>query len=144
MSQEPLITMVFPANIAKLWPQVAPLLQPAIDLSGTHDAEDVRKKLIAGNAQLWVQWSEKVDAAAVTEFIDYPRGLWLRVWLAGAAIKGAWAEFQRIIIEFASANQCVGVENWGRKGWERLHSNLSQCGTVAMIYRYHLAPGESL
>lgn len=144
MSNEPIVTMMFPANVMKAWPKVALLLQEAIDMSGTHNIDDVRKKLLAGHAQLWVQWNEGVEACAVTEFVDYPRGLWLRVWLAGAddQEKGRWAEFQDMIVEFAMANDCIGVENWGRKGWEKLHAHLPKCKSVAVIYRYNL--GDSL
>lgn len=116
---EKVITMVYPANIENVWPQVMPLLSPVLALHGTHGAEDIRKACMGGNAQLWIQWTDKVEAAVVTEFVSYPKGLWFRFWLAGA-LKGAeilWSKFYETLAEFAKKNNCKGIEDCGREGW---------------------------
>lgn len=115
------ITMIYPSNINKVWPDVERLLLPAVVKSGTHNTQDVYKNLISGRSQLWIQWSGKVDAAVTTEFMDYPRGLWFRFWLAGAA-KGTqilWQKFFDTLYDFAKKSKCVGIEDCGRVGWNK-------------------------
>lgn len=111
--------MVYPANIESIWHQVMPLLAPAIALHNTHDIEDIRKSCIGGNSQLWIQWSDKVEAAVVTEFVSYPKGLWFRLWLVGALkdTKGLWGKFYDTLHDFAKSNNCKGIEDCGREGW---------------------------
>lgn len=121
MEDDVIITMVAPANILKVWPQISPLIAPALAISDTHETEDIRKQVLSGNAQAWVQWSDKVDCSVVTEFKNYPNGLWLNVWLSGA-LEGAkvlWDKFSDEVIEFAKANGCIGIEYTGRDGWIR-------------------------
>lgn len=121
MNAEPIITMIYPANIEQAWLYLHPLLQPAVATSGTHDMEDVRKSLLGGQSQVWVQWKNSFDAAVVTEFITYPKGVWLRFWLAGAK-KGAeinWQKFFDTLVAFAKDNKCNGIEDCGRTGWSK-------------------------
>lgn len=126
MEKEPIITMVFPANIAAVWGQAEKLLTPAIEIVQTHYPENVRQSLMSGSAQLWVQWFEgNVEAALVTEFKDFPRGLWLNIWLFGAQPEKANEdEFEKHIFKFADENGCVGITDIGRKGWKKRHAHL--------------------
>lgn len=137
--------MVFPANVSKTWPHVAPLLARAVERMKTHDTEDVRKMILSGNAHLWIQWSDGADAAGVTQFINYPKGLWLRIWLAGArdGVKVLWPEFQKHIIEFAHANNCAGIRHEGRNGWMKLHAQINGVDSEMVMYNY-LLPKRSL
>lgn len=128
-----IITMVYPANILPIWESTAELLKPAIELNDTHSVEDVRKMALCGNTQLWIQWSDKVDAAVVTEFVNYPKGVWFRFWLAGAR-KGAevlWEKFFDTLVAFAKANNCHGIEDCGRIGWNKYcPEQVKMIGTV--------------
>lgn len=132
---EVIITMIYPANIAQVWADVMPLLESAVDKSGTHTIEDIYLSLMGGKSQLWVQWSGKVDAAVTTEFVNYPRGLWFRFWLAGA-VKDAdvlWQKFYDTLYEFAKNNQCVGIEDCGREGWNRYAPHARKISTLRRI-----------
>lgn len=104
-----------------IWNEVSLLLQPAVDIDGTHNIEDIRKSLLGGSSQLWIQWDEKVEVAVVTEFKNYPLGVWFRLWLAGAkdGIKAEWKQFFDILCDFAKSNSCVGIEDCGRMGWDK-------------------------
>lgn len=127
--------MIYPSNIANIWPHAIPLLEPAIALSGTHNLEDVRKSLLCGNAQLWIQWNDKLEAAVVTEFINYPRGAWFRFWLAGA-LKDAqilWDKFFDILYNFAKENNCKGIEDCGRNGWSHYAPEAKKISTLRRI-----------
>lgn len=130
-----MITMVYPININPIWPETAALLAPAVDISGTHDVEDVRRSLMGNQSQLWVQWNAGVDAAVVTEFINYPKGLWCRFWLAGAkkGVEIAWDKFFETLYKFARDNRCVGIEDCGRGGWDRYAPQAKKISTLRRI-----------
>lgn len=115
------VLRVAPDNITPLWPQVVPLLGKVLDRARTHDAEDVRRMLLVQTAQLWIQWNERVEAAVVTEFVTYPKGLFVRLWLAGALpqITVEWVALEDMIGGWAKANHCAGLELVGRMGWLR-------------------------
>ena len=120
---ETLVTMVYPFNVAPMWPQVEPLLKKAISLDETHTPKDVLSAVISGNSQLWVQWANKsAEMAVVTHFVSYPQGTRLRVWLGGSK-EGAKVDHKKMddmLVEFAKANRCIGMEIIGREGWARL------------------------
>jgi len=132
---EPSVFMIHAAHISAVWPQVAPILEPAVRLWDTHDIEDVRKEVMSGNKQLWVDYNSEVKGAAVTEFVSYPKGLWLRIWLFGIkkGVEAAWDEFEKKFIEFAKLSKCTGIEHIGRDGWERRNPKVHQKHSV--IYR---------
>lgn len=111
--------MLYPANISSTWPYVEPLIEPAVTRSGTHRMEDVRKVLLNGSAQLWLQWTDKVDAAVITEIINYPLGPIVRVWLGGSLDYGKanWQKLNDMIRDFGRANKCIAIECVGRDGW---------------------------
>lgn len=118
----PIITMVLPENIEAIWPQIIPLLQPALKIAETHNIHDVKDAIDFGKAQLWVQWNEgAVDAAVTTEIVNYPRGTWLRFWLAGAQPKTdiLWDKFYESLYNFAKKHKFVGIEDCGRNGWSK-------------------------
>lgn len=122
-----IVTMVLPANIMSVWSDVAPLLRPAVDRAGTHTIEDIRRILLASQAALWVQWENgRYVAAMVTEFKNYPRGLWLNIWLAGAP-KGEHLQdglWEPHLVRFAEVNGCIGITWAGRKGWKERNKHL--------------------
>lgn len=129
MMEKAFVTLVYAEHVNKAWPQASALLKPAVDRIMTHDIEDVRKMILAGKAQLWVQYNSEtkaIDAALVSEFENFPKGLFLNVWLYGVA-KGKEAleaEFEQHMFNLADANQCVGIKHTGRKGWLQRHKHL--------------------
>lgn len=134
---ETVITMIYSSNIPQIWQEVMPLLEEAVAHSGTHAIEDIYKSLMGGKSQLWVQWSGKVDAVVTTEFIDYPKGLWLRFWLAGA-LKGAdilWQQFFDTLYDFAEKSKCVGIEDCGRTGWDKYIPEKYQARKICSLRR---------
>jgi hypothetical protein len=109
-------------NITPAWNVLMPLFQPIFDDRPTHTAEDVRLLLMAQQAQLWIQWNQdtaQMEAAFVTEFAVYPRGIWVRIWL-GAAQPKTKVEYSLVraaMTEYARTNGCRGFEVNGRHGW---------------------------
>lgn len=62
---------------------------------------------------------QTVVSAAVSEFVDYPAGLVVRVWLAGAVPdkKMDMDAFVETLDRWRIANACVDFEWIGRHGW---------------------------
>lgn len=135
MDKAPIITMVYPANISAIWHEVEPLLIPAIDRFKTFTSNGVYERILGGNAQLWVQWEDKVIAAVVTEFKPYELGVAFNLWLGGALEGGAplWKKFLKVLCDFAKKNKCTWVEDCGRDGWDHLASDAEKIGTFRRI-----------
>ena len=116
------IIRVAPENITPLWPQVEPLMQLGIHGVPTHTTEDVRHQLMSMAAHLWIQWADRVEAVCVTQFMAYPTGVWLRVWLGAVYPQHKFDTqgFYNTVTAFRRANNCRGLEVVGRVGWMKL------------------------
>lgn len=116
------VMRVMPEHVTALWPQLMAVFAPALAMSSTHDAESVRRALLTGKAQLWAQIDgNAVQAAATTEFVDYPKGVFVRVWLAGALrdCKMNEGAFFDLMEAWRVMHGCIGFEAIGRHGWLR-------------------------
>lgn len=128
--------MVYPVNVNQVWPQAKLLLEPAVELSGTHNIEDIYNLIMAGKSQLWVQWDGRVVSAVTTEFVVYPKGLWFRFWLAGAVKEATvlWKKFYETLYNYAKENGCVGIEDCGRIGWDHYAPQARKVATLRRIF----------
>ena len=111
-------------HIGPLWKQVEGHLKKPLEIDGyAYTAQDVLNSLINGKMQLWISWSrkkKKVEAAIVTEIVDYPQKRACRYFLAGGDNMKSW--FKKIkneIEQWAKLNKCHRIELVGRKGWSR-------------------------
>lgn len=129
------VMRVMPEHVTALWPQVEPLLAPELAMTHTHAPEDVRKAIVSGFAHLWIQYSDRVEAAAVTEFVTYPLGLSLRVWLGGASSESRMKrrEFREVTGKFAALNGCKWLEACGRHGWLKVFPESEYVGVLMRI-----------
>ena len=129
------IMRVMPENVTALWPQVTPLLAPELAMTRTHTIEDVWRTIMSGAAHLWIQYSDHVEASIVTEFVNYPLGLSLRVWLAGASseTKLRRRAFREVVEQFAKLNKCEWLEACGRHGWLRVFPESEYVGMLMRI-----------
>lgn len=116
------IFRVMPENITGLWPQLKPLIDLGLRGVPTHDAEDVRRCLFTPTCQLWGQFDiPLLEAVVISEFVSYPKGIWLRTWIAAALSKPGMDldEFLAKLTAFARETNCRGFEAIGRHGWIR-------------------------
>jgi len=109
-------------NVTPAWFRVLPWFASIFADRPTHTPEDVRLSLLAERSQLWVQFCEasgEVEAAFVTEFAVYPRGVWVRIWLGAAPpkVKIHYELVRAAMSEWARMNGCRGFEIIGRHGW---------------------------
>lgn len=110
-----------------MWPEVAPVIKPALDAGRRHNLSDIKEALEKRDMQLWLMYcdpSEEVPTglagAFITEIINYPR---LRVaniaYCAGTDVDG-WIEYLYMTVEnFARSHKCDEVEVYGRPGWKK-------------------------
>lgn len=119
MKEEAIITLLYPANIKNIWPEMEPMVSEVLALSDTHSSEDIREALLSDQAHLWVQWNKELQAFMVTEFVNYPKGSWLRIWLMSAkpGRNILWEKMKDEITKFANISKCEGIEVIGREGW---------------------------
>jgi len=129
------VMRVMPENVTPLWPQVEPLLAPELAMTRTHTTDDVRRVIMSGLAHLWIQYSDRVEAVAVTEFVNYPLGLSLRVWLGGASsdVRMKRHEFRDVTGRFAALNGCKWLEACGRHGWMKVFPESEYTGVLMRI-----------
>jgi hypothetical protein len=111
-------------HIGPLWKQVEGHLKKPLEIDGyAYTAQDVLNSLINGKMQLWISWSrkkKKVEAAIVTEIVDYPQKRACRYFLAGGDNMKSWFKKMKNEIEqWAKLNKCHRIELVGRKGWSR-------------------------
>jgi hypothetical protein len=111
-----------PEHAVLLWPQVEPLLRPALATTeGCYEPVDILAAILKGQMQLWISWNDGVEAAMVTEIIAYPRRRGCRVFLIGGRNLKRWSEkFSAAVEAYARAQGCSFMEGGARLGWVRV------------------------
>jgi hypothetical protein len=116
------------ARLAEAWPELWPLLEPALRRSpdapaGGADPEAwLLARLSAHDAQLWAVYAEgRARAALVTAIQDDGRRRRCLLWLIGGRAADAWADAVLALVEaWARAEHCTALWGSGRRGWARL------------------------
>lgn len=103
------------ADIPKVWPEIRPFIQRALERGSTWSIEQVYCALATAKAQCWT-WQDPEIKAVLTTVIQPPECLLLT--LGGENINDCrWALWH--IEQFASDNQCDRLKIHGRKGWTK-------------------------
>lgn len=121
-SRPPRVCDVPIEHLSFIWPQARGFLVKVIERDGRCNPADVLALLLAGKAKLWISWDgEAVEAAIVTDMIQYPRIKELRIWLVGGRNLRAWATEARDMLEaYARAHGCGVIVGGMRRGWIRI------------------------
>lgn len=127
--------MLNPTNISNAWHEIEPMMAEVLVVSGTHKTADVHKRLLSGQAQIWVQWDEGVDAFLVTEFMPFPEMMLLNIWLMAAKKNKEilWEELKKEINKFAKVNDCPIIRVEGRDGFLKMFPEAKK-QAVVMVY----------
>ena len=112
-----MIILAIPLScLPRAWPQLAPLLAPAVKRSV--DRPDLVARLLAGDAQLWAIYDEATPVAAVVIMIQQTQERRCLVWLVGGSRLREWAsDFLAKVENWARSLGCVALWGCGRRGW---------------------------
>lgn len=112
---------VEPVMIDRLWPDLLPFLEPAIErCRGLYLPEDVKTFCVDTKMQLWaVVRDDAIAGALVTEVVIYPRRKCLWIAFAGGAGVQDCPEITDILADWASMLGCSAIRAEGRRGWVR-------------------------
>lgn len=109
-----------------LWPLVRPFIVRALDRDkvGRYLPDDVLSGLLGATLRLWISWNDEkaeVEAAGVTEIINYPRARELRLWLASGDNMQAWGKpLADLLEQYARDMKCDVMVGGDRRGWIRV------------------------
>lgn len=106
-------------HIDEVWPDVEHLVARTDDRETKSD--DIYRAIKSGAWQLWVAISGNgVEAAASTSFVYYPTGKMCRVETIGGNNMSDWLFALKEIEDWAKLNDCIAMDIFGRKGWEKV------------------------
>lgn len=126
-------------HLSFIWPRARPFVVKALerDDSGRYEAEDILRLLISGDARLWVAWDDAVQAAIITQIIQYPRLRELRIWLVGGGNMKSWVNEATELLEgFGRASGCALIAGGMRRGWVRM-GNAATGGWKETGFTFH-------
>ncbi len=116
MAASTLVRSIQPHEVEELWPRLQPLIERGLRFAdGCFASGDVKRSLIEGKRQLWVEWPE-MRCALITERIDYPLKRVLHVFLAAGRLPRDWRNLWRGIQRLAPSEGLPGIEIPGPHG----------------------------
>jgi hypothetical protein len=104
------------------WPQVAPLIQRALEHAfGEILLDDVWNALLEKDMQLWIaREGSQIKACVVTEIIVYPRMKAMRIVALGGTGFDGWKHGWDQIELWARVHGASRIEAWARPGVRKL------------------------
>lgn len=105
--------------IEQVWPFVEKEVQRLCDVDGLYDAEDIKKRLLEKEVQLWVYAPKDLQALALTEIVQFPKAKICRVGAAGSK-RDDWHGYMAVIEAWAKQNGCTKMQITARKGWAKV------------------------
>ncbi|CAM6001449.1 unnamed protein product [Sphagnum balticum] len=128
--QDRMHTRLSVMNVAALWPQIEELLKLDKSLGLTHNLNDIHKMIMAHRVDVWIQFYKPfncLEALVITEFVNYPRGLFLRAWIACCLPTAKLDDeaFYHLISNWASNNNCIGMQAVGGGGTNTVETSTS-------------------
>lgn len=107
-------------KLEPIWPVVEPLLEKALEGNcGEVTTFDVYQGIKSRDLQLWVIYDGSVQAAVITEIINYPRKKTCRALQVAGSNMDEWMHLIQVIEDWAKEQGARSMELIGRKGWER-------------------------
>lgn len=116
-------------HVEDIWFKVLPhLLRGKEHWEHLYDVEDIHRDLILGRQQLWVmveKTEKRVLYAMLTQLDDFPKCRVLRIlYLGGEDLHPRMIKEMARLERWALEHGATMVDFLGRKGWQKLVSNL--------------------
>jgi hypothetical protein len=91
-----------------------PGIEKALALAGTHDMDDLLRRILSGKAKLWVE----DEAFIVTEIHEYPLQKVLRFWIATGDLDDCM-KLRGKIEKWGKEQGCTLAMTYARRGWTK-------------------------
>ena len=117
-----MIVAIPPADVPRVWDQVGPMLQMALDKGDSSFLlEDVKRFLESGDHILLVALKDKeIQAAFTLDKLVYPQKKVLSIFLVGGTGMEEWEEeVMSVIYTLAKELKVDAIYSNGRDGWTR-------------------------
>jgi len=116
------------------WGEIAPMIARATIRTGCYEPTDLLLMAARGEMAIWLcMRGEIIDAALVSQVINYPRRRILEMVAAGGANMAAWRDIAvRTLDQHARALGCAHVACIGRPGWARAWGG-DPTGDIVMV-----------
>lgn len=126
-------------QIPLVWPKVLPYIRMGLDYSEDLELDEVRKKLLATEAQLWViRDGNTLKSVLVTELTPPV----IRFLLLGGADADEWIDhLVDVAGQFGASHGCTHIEVVGREGWRRTGRRLG-FNHIYTVYRKEIDNGQ--
>lgn len=106
--------------VERFWTYCEPYIKRALDhTSGEFTPEDIKRRCLNRDAQLWLVMREaRIVAAAVTEIIVYPQRTHARVITLAGTSGDEWTSLlDDTLTQWAKVQGCIALEAYVRKGY---------------------------
>jgi len=129
------------SNLDDVWSLVKKDINEALSYSGNNtDSEFVFGTLKQEKMQLWVLWDkekkttlEKYYGVVVTEIIQRKLKKVCHIFIMTGRHRQMWQHLVKNIEEFASENDCNGLELIARPGWQKILQNYNYKRTHVVL-----------
>ena len=110
---------VLPEQVDELWPAIVTEIKRTDD--DVTDSEDIKALVKKGTWQLWIYTEDSViQLVATTSFIYYGDKKMCRIETIAGRGREEYTRCLKDIEEWAKLNACIGMDIFGRKGWEKV------------------------
>lgn len=103
-----------------LWLKMLPHLEKMCDFAGKYGPQDLWAEFIHKRIQIWVDDLADPQVVVTTKIENFPRRKILNIDGCGGGGLNTWKHMISGLEDFGRANECDGVEIWGRPGWHRI------------------------
>jgi hypothetical protein len=124
-----LVSLVLPADVPKVWAKIRKYVANVEGMSrGRATVTSIFTDLVQGRLMLWVVFDPngpnkeaRFVAFACTSIKEYPSKRMLHVDFVGGEKVEEWLGIiNETLSSFGAAQECVGLEAVGRRGWKHL------------------------
>ncbi len=124
------LVCVDPKRVHEIWPHVKDSIFAAFERVDIGRFDELESDVLRGDALLWVVWSQKIEAAIVTQIILSQRSKVCMVSALTGADRKRWLHLEKQIGDYAKTEGCRAMRMIGRKGWKRVLKDYAEVGVV--------------
>jgi hypothetical protein len=113
------LVFIPPHEVEEIWPLAEDFIKAGCSY-GELIPEELKKDCASGWAQLWIGWSDRCEAAAVTRIMYTPNGPVCQYdSMSAKSLRRSNKELAPKIEQWAKSQGCIAVRIYGRRGWSR-------------------------